>query len=495
MKISIIIPAYNAEKTITLALESVFAQTYTNWEVVIIDDGSDDRTREVVSPFLADERVQYMYQENAGTGKARNVGVAHSSGDLIAFLDADDFWHEDKLRMQVNHFADEHVVVSYTEVLVFRDDPKVYTKISRNFFTKPRSGKVYPFFAFHNIITLSSSIVRRSAFEQVGGFEENRNLMTVEDFDFWMKIVRCGLVKSCRQPLTYYRLAKTQKSNTYIQLKKIAQIYRSQKTFWATVGFVRVLLLQYIYSMNIIRIIKKHSFKKIIREIIRRLWLRFDFIAYPFVVKRIRAFVQDSHSVEDIVAFPASTHGVLVLGQKKQEIIKFLSLIRSHNAKHVLEIGTAQGGNLFVLSQVVQDGGIITSLDLPGGHWGGGYVSRKSRVFQAFARPNQTISLIRANSHHYTSLELVRNIFKDTKIDVLFIDGDHTYDGVKQDFEMYSPLVRKGGIVAFHDIALPADSDFGVREFWLEIRDLFESYEYIEHKDQQGYGIGVVIIS
>ena len=100
--ISIIMPAYNAGKYIKESIESVFNQTYQNWELIIIDDGSTDNTSEVVQPFLIkDRRIQYYLQENGKQGKARNAGIKRSKGNLIAFLDADDVWMPAKLQAQI----------------------------------------------------------------------------------------------------------------------------------------------------------------------------------------------------------------------------------------------------------------------------------------------------------------------------------------------------------------------------------------------------------
>src|SRR5258706_12531894 len=89
--ISVIMPAYNAEKFITQSIQSVIAQTYSNWELVIVDDGSTDNTKEIVSGFQKTEpRIKYIYQPNGRQGKARNTGIEHAAGEWIAFLDAED---------------------------------------------------------------------------------------------------------------------------------------------------------------------------------------------------------------------------------------------------------------------------------------------------------------------------------------------------------------------------------------------------------------------
>jgi predicted O-methyltransferase YrrM len=101
---------------------------------------------------------------------------------------------------------------------------------------------------------------------------------------------------------------------------------------------------------------------------------------------------------------------------------------------------------------------------------------------------------LRANSHDPKTLESSKKILKGKKIDLIFIDGDHSYDGVKKDFKMYFPLVRKGGIIAFHDIApRPIESPFQVDRFWNEIKEEFKHVE-IENRDHGIAGIGILYV-
>src|SRR3989338_5628145 len=114
--VSVIIPAYNVEKVIVDALDSVYAQTYRPIEVIVIDDGSTDRTPDIVTNYIAsktnltsetnrtDIKLIYVYQKNSGPSKARNAGIKTSKGEYIAFLDADDLWMQDKLEKQINLF-------------------------------------------------------------------------------------------------------------------------------------------------------------------------------------------------------------------------------------------------------------------------------------------------------------------------------------------------------------------------------------------------------
>jgi predicted O-methyltransferase YrrM len=179
--------------------------------------------------------------------------------------------------------------------------------------------------------------------------------------------------------------------------------------------------------------------------------------------------------------------------QVKEEITQLLKLLAKLQPKIVCEIGTAGGGTLFLFSRVSSPSSTIISIDLPGGPFGGGYPEWKIPFYKSFIKRGQRLYLIRADSHDTKTLEKVKRALGDKKIDFLFIDGDHTYEGVKKDFEMYSPLVRKRGIMAFHDICPhPPQTGCEVDMFWREIKDKYEHIEIVRDWKQGWAGIGVL---
>lgn len=124
---------------------------------------------------------------------------------------------------------------------------------------------------------------------------------------------------------------------------------------------------------------------------------------------------------------------------------------------------------------------------------GGGYPKWKIPIYQAFRKPNQKLYLLREDSHQQETLEKVKEILNGNQLDFLFIDGDHSYEGVKKDFEMYSSLVRKEGIIAFHDIVKhPAETKCEVEKLWNEIKNKFAFQELIQDRKQNWAGIGVI---
>jgi len=175
------------------------------------------------------------------------------------------------------------------------------------------------------------------------------------------------------------------------------------------------------------------------------------------------------------------------------ELTALSKILAEHCPERALEIGTAQGGTLLLLARLASPYAKIMSIDLPGGMFGGGYGSLRRWVYRRFAHRNQRLYLLQGDSHTEATLERVKAVLKGQPLDYLFIDGDHRYDGVKRDFEMYGPLVRKGGLIAFHDIVEgPSDAVGGVPQFWREVKFRYRHLEIINDPLQGGYGIGIL---
>lgn len=113
--------------------------------------------------------------------------------------------------------------------------------------------------------------------------------------------------------------------------------------------------------------------------------------------------------------------------------------------------------------------------------------------YKSFASQRQKIHLIQADSHNPSTIKVVKDILYGRKIDFLFIDGDHSYEGVKKDFQVYGKFVKHGGIIAFHDIVLhPPETGCEVNNFWLEVSDKYKTLEIIKNRNQKWAGIGII---
>lgn len=180
--------------------------------------------------------------------------------------------------------------------------------------------------------------------------------------------------------------------------------------------------------------------------------------------------------------------------QEKEEILELLKVLEKNQPRLILEIGTATGGTLFMFTSVVADDAEIISIDLPLGRYGAGYLPYRIPLMKAFARAGQKLHLLRLDSHKSETINALEAILNGRKLDFLFIDGDHSYDGVKSDFNNYARFVRPGGLIAFHDIVEnDFDQSFGTQRFWKEIRNGFEYQEFIRaNASNTGCGIGLI---
>jgi len=180
MQISVVIPTYNRYELLKRALESVFAQTYLPNEVIVVDDGSSDTTKNILNDFPT---IKYLYQENRGVSSARNLGIKHAKNEWIAFLDSDDEWHREKLQEQVNyHVENPAILMSYTDEKWIRNGievkiPKKFKKIGKDAFVENIE---------HCNIAPSSTLIHKKLFASVGLFDEA--LEVCEDYDLWLRV-------------------------------------------------------------------------------------------------------------------------------------------------------------------------------------------------------------------------------------------------------------------------------------------------------------------
>ena len=183
--------------------------------------------------------------------------------------------------------------------------------------------------------------------------------------------------------------------------------------------------------------------------------------------------------------------------QKLRELAPLVALLRRRNLGVVVEIGTARGGTFYAWCKLAEENAVIVSIDLPGGPYGGGSTLEEVAAFQRFGRPGQQLHFIRDDSHDEETRSKLAEILGGRHIDFLMIDGDHTYEGVRRDFEMYGPLVGPGCPIALHDILPhPDDQACEVDRFWHEIKSRYRHTEFIDpYRDPHGRqygGIGVV---
>jgi len=204
-KISVIIPTYNRADFITETINSVLNQNYQNFEILIIDDGSTDNTKEIVSN-IKDKRIKYFYQSNTGVPAiGRNVGLREATGDFIAFLDSDDVWFPNKLSEQLAIFKKNTKLLAVSSNAEYLPHQKIKKKVFIKLFSYRYTLKDL---LKSNRVINSSLIMKREVIDYVGFLDENYDLRFVEDYDYWLRIVefRDKSIYVMKKPLIYYRI-------------------------------------------------------------------------------------------------------------------------------------------------------------------------------------------------------------------------------------------------------------------------------------------------
>jgi glycosyltransferase involved in cell wall biosynthesis len=207
--ISVIIPTYNRANLIEKAIKSVLKQTYQDFEIIIVDDGSTDNTEEIIRGFK-DKRVKYIkkYKKNRGISVARNIGIKIARGKYIAFLDSDDEWFPEKLNKQIKILQDgsPELGVVYSISCYIDESGKNINKL-RN--SKKVEGYIYEDLLGKNYVgTPSTVLIRKECFHQVGLFDDLLNAQ--EDWDMWIRIAKYYRFALIKIPLVKYRLHPNQ---------------------------------------------------------------------------------------------------------------------------------------------------------------------------------------------------------------------------------------------------------------------------------------------
>ncbi len=204
-QVSVVMTCYNYGRYVAECIESVLAQTYENFELIIVNDGSSDNSEEVISRFLIDPRVRYFSQANTGQAMAKNVGIRNALGGHIAFLDADDLWDRTKLEKQMLLFRDPHVGVVYSRArYIDEQGGPLNPRWGERDHLSPKAGKVTEDLFFDNFVTFSSAVVRAECLRKVGFFKGSLKMGI--DWDLWLRISVYWEFSFVDEPLISYRL-------------------------------------------------------------------------------------------------------------------------------------------------------------------------------------------------------------------------------------------------------------------------------------------------
>lgn len=231
-KVSVIIPAYNCARYLSTALNSVINQTYKNCEIVLVDDGSTDNTKEVVNNYLYLKNFNYIFKKNGGLASARNTGIYNATGDFIAFLDADDYWSANKLEKQVAVFMDyPDVELVHSNMFIFDEGKENFQKYSFdiNFNELPQEEIFKKLIFWEADILIPTVIVKKSIFKKIGYFDENLSYLGCEDRELWLRASRVCKFFFIDDYLSYYMQRKNSMTKNKLKMKE-ARKYVIEKT-------------------------------------------------------------------------------------------------------------------------------------------------------------------------------------------------------------------------------------------------------------------------
>ena len=193
-KVSVIVPTYNRADRLERALNSIVSQTYQDFELIVVDDGSTDKTYQLMKSF---PKAQYFYiKKNSGVSKARNVGLAFAKGELICFLDSDDLWKEKKIQIQTLWLENnKDSQICYTDEIWVRNGVRV-NPMNRH---RKYSGDIFRHCLSLCIVSPSSVMIRAKLFDEIGNFDES--LPACEDYDLWLRIASKYAFHFIEEPL------------------------------------------------------------------------------------------------------------------------------------------------------------------------------------------------------------------------------------------------------------------------------------------------------
>ncbi len=214
-KVSVIIPTFNRADLLPQAIDSILYQSYTDFELIVVDDGSTDASQEILSGYRG--KLRYLFQSNTGVSAARNLGIKKARGRYISFLDSDDLWLRDKLREQIGLMkSDPGIRVSYTDEIWMRGGKRVNQgKRHRKY-----SGWILKELLPICLISPSSVMMERGVFEEVGLFDEG--FPVCEDYDLWLRISSRMPIHLIEKPLIIKRGGRAD---------QLSQIYWGQDRF------------------------------------------------------------------------------------------------------------------------------------------------------------------------------------------------------------------------------------------------------------------------
>ena len=282
--VSIILPTYNRADTIERSVKSILSQTYTNFEVIVVDDASMDNTESVISG-IKDDRIKYLrHKSNKGGAAARNTGIKAAKGDYIAFQDSDDEWLPQKLykQMEVFEACDSKLGVVYTSCIKFNGNI-VESFPDINIINAGSNGFIHEKFLRYNLVTTQTALVRSECFKKAGGFDER--LPRLQDWELWIRISKYYEFELINEPLVnVYYTSNSITFNDFAYIEAMAVILNKHRE-----DFIKNKAMTFQIGILARYALKKGNLPKnleyITKNILRNLPAKYNFL---FIISLVR---------------------------------------------------------------------------------------------------------------------------------------------------------------------------------------------------------------
>lgn len=228
-RFSVLIPVYNKEKYLSKTIESVLKQSFTDFELILVNDGSTDSSEEIIKTFN-DTRIHYIHQKNQGVSAARNAGIKAANANYISLLDADDLWKEnylEQINTLIEGYPKQHV---FAAVCAIESRGSTYKPTYSIANLSPNKSYVVSYFTasyINTILTSSSTVLHKDVFEKIGNY--NPKLQSGEDTDFWIRLGLCYKVVFLNTPLATYRFEPSSLSNSPKRVKETIDLDSYEK--------------------------------------------------------------------------------------------------------------------------------------------------------------------------------------------------------------------------------------------------------------------------
>jgi glycosyltransferase involved in cell wall biosynthesis len=219
--VSVVLPTYNSASTLRKSIDSVLIQTHKNLELIIVDNFSNDNTEKIISTYR-DDRIKYFKFNNNGIiACSRNFGVKKSKHDIIAFIDSDDIWIDEKLEKQLQIMNDKQIFFVSSEIIPIGESKRFYTPMqfnTKNYYSKYQFDDLVQY----NMVTTSSVILTKKIFNENSGFSESEEFKFIEDWEFWIRISKNYCLLKMNEKLVYYNIEfKKNRNQLQIEINKL----------------------------------------------------------------------------------------------------------------------------------------------------------------------------------------------------------------------------------------------------------------------------------